>query len=297
MTGSARWQVWGTTAELLLAEDEILADARQLVEQELRRIDLACSRFRPDSELSRINRAGGLPVSVSETFREALGVALRAAALTDGAVDPTIGEALKVWGYDRDFQLLSAEDEPRVRVTPARPADWRRVTLDESAQTVGVPPGLSLDLGATAKALAADRAAQAVNSATGCDVLVNLGGDIAVAGETNWRIGVGDDHRGSAAQTVAIRAGGLATSSTTVRRWTRGGAELHHIIDPATGRPATGAWRTVSVAAASCVDANTASTAALVRGAAAVDWLSERDLPARLVRHDGAVVTTGGWPC
>jgi thiamine biosynthesis lipoprotein len=133
-------------------------------------------------------------------------------------------------------------------------------------------------------------------------VLVNLGGDIAVAGRAprdGWRVRVTDDHRdhgGASGQTVAIHAGGLATSSTTARRWHHRGRELHHIIDPRTGEPAAGHWRTVSVAAASCVDANTASTAAVVYGSAAAEWLGERRLPSRLVSRAGAVQAVCGWP-
>jgi thiamine biosynthesis lipoprotein len=133
-------------------------------------------------------------------------------------------------------------------------------------------------------------------------VLVSLGGDIAVAGPApagGWRIRVTDDHAagpGAPGQTVAITSGGLATSSTTVRAWPRDGQRMHHIVDPATGQPARGCWRTVSVAAGSCVDANAASTAAIVLGAAAAEWLRDRSLPARLVRQDGLVETTAGWP-
>jgi thiamine biosynthesis lipoprotein len=110
---------------------------------------------------------------------------------------------------------------------------------------------------------------------------------------------VTDDHAAgpeAPGQTVTIRSGGLATSSTTVRAWAVGGRRMHHIIDPATGEPAQSCWRTVSVAAASCVDANTASTAAIIRGAAALPWLRDAGLPARMVREDGSVETTAGWP-
>ncbi len=133
-------------------------------------------------------------------------------------------------------------------------------------------------------------------------MLVSLGGDIALAGPAprdGWPVRVTDDHAHAAeqdGQTVALRSGGLATSSTTVRRWRRGAAELHHILDPSTGRPIDGCWRTVSVAAASCVDANVASTTAIIRGEQAPAWLESLGLPARLVAHDGAVLVTAGWP-
>jgi thiamine biosynthesis lipoprotein len=158
-----------------------------------------------------------------------------------------------------------------------------------------------LDVGATAKALATDRAAGRIAAALDCGVLVGLGGDIAVAGPVppgGWRVLVADDHTQSdpaSGQGVTINSGGLATSGTARRRWQRGGRVVHHIVDPRTGVPATG-WRTVTVAAGTCVDANTASTAAVVLGAAAPAWLAERRLPARLVADDGTVCPVAGWP-
>jgi thiamine biosynthesis lipoprotein len=176
------------------------------------------------------------------------------------------------------------------------------VLLDRDHLRARLTGGAQLDLGATAKAWAADRCAEVIAAQLGCGVLVSLGGDIAVAGPGpagGWRIRVTDDHAAgpdAPGQTVAITSGGLATSSTTVRAWARDGQRMHHIVDPATGQPARGCWRTVSVAAGSCVDANAASTAAIVLGAAAVAWLRDRSLPARLVREDGLVETTADWP-
>jgi thiamine biosynthesis lipoprotein len=176
------------------------------------------------------------------------------------------------------------------------------VSLDQALQTVRLPRGVRLDLGATAKALAADRAAAAAHTVSDCGVLVSLGGDIATAGpapDGGWRIHVTDDHRSDATapgQTVSIRSGGLATSSTTVRRWSHEGRTMHHILDPATGAPADTCWRTVSVAAESCAHANIACTASLVRGRSALDWLTELELPARLQDQGGSVTTIGRWP-
>jgi thiamine biosynthesis lipoprotein len=275
--------------------------ARRAVEAQLAEIDSACSRFRADSELAAVNAARGRRVRVSPTFLAALQVALRAAALTDGRVDPTVGGALVLAGYDRDFARI--HDVPARRVRAARAPGWRVVELDLEARTVRVPRGVVLDLGATAKALAADRSAQralAAGPATG--VLVNLGGDIATAGESppgGWRVRVADSHLagpGEPGQAVTIASGGLSTSSTTVRRWRRVGGDAHHIVDPSTGSPAAEHWRTVSVAAATCVDANVASTAAIVLGAAALEWLAAAGLPARLVTAAGEVAVTAGWP-
>jgi FAD:protein FMN transferase len=351
------FRVFGTTATLLITEASALPAARRLADAEFAAVDLACSRFRPDSELSALNAAGGATVRISELFAELLGEALRAARLTDGAVDPTCGRALAELGYDREFGLLEpapavapgtagpgqaspgpagpgpassgpaspgpaspgpaspgpasprpaspgpASSGPASQVPPARAVPgWRSVQLDTGPLRATLDRGAQLDLGATAKARAADRCAAAIAGQLGCGVLVSLGGDIAVAGPVpagGWRIRVTDDHAAgpdAAGQTVSIRSGGLATSSTTVRAWARDGRRMHHIVDPATGEPARSCWRTVSVAAGSCTDANAASTAAIVRGAAAIGWLQDLSLPARLVREDGSVAVIAGWP-
>jgi len=300
--GSSSWPALGTTVGLVVRDAKAHAAARRAVEAELAAIDAACSRFRADSELTAVNAAAGRPVRVSPLLMDALSVALRAAVITEGRVDPTVGRALELAGYDRDFARVRDSRVRRIRVEAV--AGWRVVELDREAGTVRVPAGVSLDLGATAKALAADRAAEramaAASDARG--VLVNLGGDIATAGAAppaGWAVRVADSHRAAPdapGQELRILSGGLSTSSTTVRRWRRRGGAAHHIVDPHTGAPAAEHWRTVSVAALTCVDANIASTAAIVLGPAAPEWLAEAGLPARLVTVRGAVVTTAGWP-
>lgn len=291
----------GTTVDLLVADPEALGPSRTLLEEELAAIDLACSRFREDSELTRLNRAQGRPVRISPLLVEALDVALEAARATDGDVDPTCGAALIDLGYDRDFAEVARTGARRVVTARAIPG-WRKVELDRAQHVARVPAGLVLDLGATAKALAADRAAARIHGAVGCGVLVNLGGDIAVAGrapEGGWRVRVIDDEDAAGQvpeQAVAISVGGLATSSTGVRVWRRGPETVHHIISPATGRSAEPYWLTVTVAGLDCVAANTASTAAIVRGPRVLPWLEELGMPARLVRPDGTTTYTGPWP-
>jgi FAD:protein FMN transferase len=231
-------------------------------------------------------------------------VAPDAARDTGGVIDPTVGDALCALGYDRDFSLV-APNGPPVTVSVRPVPGWWRIEFDRANRRLRMPPGTRLDLGATAKAWAADRAAARIAERLRCGVLVSLGGDIATAGpvpEGGWRVRVQDvtgdpeDPPTGPTQTIALRGGALATSSTTARRWERGGAVLHHIIDPRSGLPAPTVWRTVSVAARTCVAANTASTAAIIRGRAAVSALSREQVPARLVGLDGAVATTGGWP-
>ena len=295
----ASWRALGTTASLLVTNPALIDEARSVVETELDAIDRACSRFRSDSELSAVNAGAGRPVRVGPVLFEAVEASLRAAEVTDGDVDPTVGRALRLTGYDRDFASIRPEGS---RVSVARAPGWRTVRVDPARRLVRLPRGVELDLGATAKALTADRAARKASTFVGAGVLVSLGGDVAVAGEPptdGWPIRVCDDHGGAsdaAADTVTIAAGGLASSSTTVRQWRRAGDTLHHILDPRTGLPAAVVWRTVSVAAASCLDANIASTAAIVRGAGAPRWLASLGLPARLTALEGAVVRVGGWP-
>lgn len=309
-TGQHTFNALGTFATLLVSDPAVLRDATDILTTELAAIDLACSRFRPDSELWLACSAGGRPVPVSPLFAEALDVALNAARLTDGDVDPTCGRSLAALGYDRDFALVREAAGP-ASLPPALSSSvagggWRAIRLDTDGGTVTVPDGVLLDLGATAKALAADRAAAAIAAATHAGVLVNLGGDISVAGpppEGGWLVGVADDARFDTttdsvriSQTVLISDGGLATSSVLGRSWRRGGMTVHHIIAPRTGLPASSCWRTVTVAAESCVAANIAATAAIVRGEPAADWLRGLRLPARLVRQDGSVGTIAGWP-
>jgi thiamine biosynthesis lipoprotein len=326
---TSSWEALGTSAVMQVTDPRALGQAQAIVERELAQIDRACSRFRPDSDLQRVNAAAGRLVPVSPLLIEAVQVALRAAELTEGDVDPTVGNALVLAGYDRDWRLLAAPAEepdragqpgedgqalcerppvrprhttPRhttiqARVTPG----WRAIEIERNPAAIRLPSGVRMDLGATAKAWAADRAARAVHRATGAGSLVSLGGDIATAGaapEDGWRIYVTDDHRcpGCQGQTISIRSGAIATSSTAVRRWSHEGRTRHHIIDPVTGAPVARTWRTVSVAAQTCLDANIASTAALIRAGCAPAWLEQLGLPARLVSVDGAVRLVGSWP-
>ena len=295
-----RLEAFGTTALVVVADPSRLSDAIAAVERTVAEFDLACSRFRSDSELTALNAAAGAVVPVGPVLLEAVTAAVRAARLTGGDVDPTVGGALIALGYDRDYALLErlgAESGALVSVP-----GWRTVLVDPSAGTVRTAPGVTLDLGATAKALAADHAASAAAGAAECGVLVSFGGDMAIAGpapDEGWPVYVTDDHRAGVdapGQWITLRSGGLASSSVSVRRWRRGTGTAHHLVDPATGDSADSVWRTVSVTAASCLDANIASTAAIIRGERAPAWLSELGLPSRLVGIDGMVRHLAGWP-
>jgi thiamine biosynthesis lipoprotein ApbE len=304
-TSSVSFAALGTTATVLVTPPDPakLDAARTVVALEVMDMDRAASRFRDDSELAEVNRRPGHPVTLSPLLLEAVEAALRGARLTDGMVDPTIGAAIRLLGYDRDFGAVDP-DGPPLRLAARRVPGWRLVTVDRSTGSILIPESVELDLGATGKALATDRSARAAAEATGTGtgVLVSLGGDIAVAGSPppqGWPVRVTDNHAGpldAPGQTVTIRSGALATSSTTVRRWKRGDVIIHHLVDPRTGQPPPPWWRTVSVTAATCVDANTAATAAIILGEDAVAWLAGLGMPGRLVSVDGRVQVVGGWP-
>jgi thiamine biosynthesis lipoprotein len=296
--GRAVWRALGTEVDVRCINGDLDA-AHAAVRAEIEAIDLACSRFRSDSEVSRLNAARGAMVPVSPLLAEAVAVALRAATLTDGLVDPTVGAAMCEIGYDVDFAAVPEEGPPVVLVSRPVPG-WRRIQLDSDGLRLGVPRGVMLDLGATAKALCADRAADAAAAASGGSVLVSLGGDIAVGGdlpEGGWdvRLSASPEPEAPGWELVRLHGGGLATSGTTARRWARGGRTMHHIVDPRTSLPAPERWTAVSVVAATCVDANIASTAAVVLGDEAPAWLAARGLAARLCNTSGDVIHVGEW--
>lgn len=288
----------GTTARVVVTDPGTLRTATASLHADLAALDRAASRFRADSEIRAVERAGGREVVVSDLLADALDAALRAAELTGGLVDPTVGTCLDALGYDRDL----ADVTPWTGTgTPGPAPGWWRLGWDRSRRTLVVPRGVRVDLGATAKAFAADRAARRLAADLRCGVLVDLGGDLAAAGpapDGGWRVAVGDDHRGGAEPgdtVVTVHSGGIATSGTAVRRWRHGLAHVHHLVDPCTGAPTTG-LRTVTVAAATCLEANTAATAAMVLGTGAPAWLTARALPARLTDDDGHVHVVAGWP-
>ncbi len=294
-----RVRALGTTAELMVTEPNALVAAATLLQAELAQLDRAASRFRADSEVARIDGADGQAVVVSPLLIRILEVALRAARATDGLVDPTVGSAMTQIGYGRDFSEVPSRVPGQLPAAAAVPG-WQSVEVDDATRTVRVPAGTSIDVGATAKAWVADRIAASVFEQLGCGVLVSLGGDVAVAGPPppgGFRVGLGDAcGTAPTGGVVAIASGGLASSGVAVRQWYLGDQLVHHIVDPGTGLPARPWWRTVTVVANSCLEANTASTAAMVKGPSALAWLEDRQLPARLVTVDGTVTRVAGWP-
>jgi thiamine biosynthesis lipoprotein len=204
-------------------------------EAEIRRLEAALTRFRSDSELSRLNTSG--EIDASPDLLRVVEFALDARERTDGRFDPTVHDAIVAAGYDRTFAELT--DGPLGDPVPAggdvRVAG-RRIVLGD---------GVRLDLGGIAKGYAAERAAEILGVTGPC--LVNAGGDIAVRGGA-WPVGVDD-------VTLELCRGGLATSGRDRRRWRRGGRDQHHLIDPLTGSPAVTPLLRVTVVASDAVEA------------------------------------------
>ncbi|RAX48665.1 hypothetical protein DQ353_14115 [Arthrobacter sp. AQ5-05] len=297
---TASWPVWGLEASIAVEDPGVASDAERLVRGVVAQIDDACSRFRPDSELMRLQPELDSGAEASPLLAALVRSALDAARWTDGDVDPTLGKDMESLGYDRDIarvRLGSSGAVATLSLPQRRTPGWQQVDLEGRKLTV--PRNLRLDLGATAKAVAADRAASLVFDEMGCGILVSLGGDIATAGpepEGRWQVLV-QDLPTDPCQQVTLGAGrAMATSSTQKRRWKHDGHDMHHILDPRFGLPAEPVWRSVTVAASTCLLANAYSTAGIVRGFGAVAWFEREGIAGRLVDRQGRIVATGGWP-
>ena len=294
---STEWARWSTYVHLAVGESHLLRRAVRTTECVLDAVERACSRFRTDSDLVRANRSPGQWVRVDPLLCQAVSVALRAAELTDGLVNPCLGRALVALGYDADLGMVSRRAEAHARPLPLPdPRAFEDVLVSDEA--IRVPEGCELDLGATAKAWAADLVAGTLLERLDCPVLISIGGDLRVDGAASspWQVIVTERHGDTDAQLVEVSHGGLATSTTTVRRWRGPSGEVHHVLDPRTNQPVDGELRTVTAAGASSLAANVAATAALVLGADAPAWLEAHRVSARLVHTDGSTSTTCSWP-
>ena len=307
----ACWKAIGAEVQLFVHPKADAAAAVARAAELLTEVDRSCSRFRPDSDLSRANEHAGEWVEISERLHQALTVALAAAQTTQGIVDPTLGLVLAGLGYDRTFTEVRQHSEnqgPAAITVPPLLGSWQDVELTPGA--VRIPFGRALDLGATGKAFASDLIAQTLPAELGVDVMVSIGGDVAVGGGEghNWQVVVCEVPEqtkttagqlaplGDEDELVSLPCGGLATSSMVWRRWKHDGQETHHLIDPRTMAPAKPVWRTASVIAPDCAMANAASTASVVLGESTEDWLIAQGLSARLIHADGRVAHVGGWP-
>jgi FAD:protein FMN transferase len=299
-TTHARFDALGTYAFLAVRRPGGLADAVRLAKRVLADIDATCSRFRDDSDLARANRNAGRWVEVDPMLIAAVETACDAAKQSGGLVHPLLGRPMVQLGYDRTFAQLSERDDTiQFPWTDPGPSldSWQEIGIDHTG-AIRVPDGTALDLGSVGKAWASDMIAAGIEQQLGLPAIVSLGGDIRVACPDwePWHVAISERPGDSTESMIGLVCGGLATSSTQVRRWKRGGAVRHHLLDPRTGRPASEVWRTVTAIGSTCTAANTASTASIVLGHEATDWLHDLDVTARLVDTHGNVTRTGNWP-
>jgi FAD:protein FMN transferase len=298
--GQVAFRAIGTGITVLTTHPEIAPDAAHVAAAYLREVDAAVSRFRDDSEVALLwRRAEGAPAStfVSEVFADHLTASLRAAVLTDGLVDATVGSAVVASGYDADLDVVRTRLATKTGLRATVPG-WRTIRFDPTTRHLAVAAGTLLDLGATAKAHAADVIAARLTGQFPGGFLIDLGGDIAFSGDVpagGWQIGI-EAADGHVLQVVGSTGQAITTSSTRLRTWSTDEGPRHHIVDPRTGRTAAAYWAQVSCAGVCALEANAASTAAIVLGADAPAWLAARGIPARLDGADGSVVTTPGWP-
>jgi FAD:protein FMN transferase len=284
------FRAMGTEMELFLAGDPGPESdaAMAAAESEFERLEDLLSRFRPESELSALNREGRS--AVGEDLLTVVELALDARERTGGRFDPTVHDALVAAGYDRTFDDVAPEG-------PAAPAlqggCGGRVIVDRAAGTIELEPGVRLDLGGIGKGYAADRAAALLSPAG--PALVDAGGDIAARGRPDslgWRVGV---ETAEGTLTLALGDGAVATSGRDRRHWKRGGEELHHLIDPATGRPAETDLLRVTVVAGTAVEAEVLAKALFLAGEhGAAAEAEELGVACVLVTGDGRTILSGG---
>ena len=241
--------------------------------------DRVFSRFRADSELSRVNAAAGSAVRVSRVFAEMLAVAIGAERESDGLVSPALGAHVEAAGYDADFASLADHDGPALSVEPVRPG---AVLL--RGRTVSSDPGIRLDLNGVVKGKTVDDAVALLKG----EGFVSAGGDLAVRGNMVAALPGGG--------TVGLARGALATSGSDRRRWLRAGVVQHHLIDPRTGAPSASPWEQVTVCGLTCVGADIGAKAAFLLGHEGPVWLDLRGIPGRFrALASGEIIVNRAW--
>lgn len=290
-----KFSIWGLSGSLHTESEDSFSFAQERLHYWIEVMDRTCNRFRPDSEISRLNNSQG-EVEVSTDLAMALVAARRAYELSEGLCDPTVLTSLETLGYDRDYDTIGLIDDADLNLRPV--PGFVSLAFDEGARVVHMTPHSRIDLGASAKALVTDLVSADVAPHSG--VVVEVGGDVSARGRGHdgpWVIGIastltitGDEPR------ITLENGAIATSSNSVRTWRRGHQVVGHIIDPRTGASAVTPFASASVIDADCVSANAFATAALLWGEDAAWHIAQAGRSARLVRLDGSVELVGAWP-
>jgi thiamine biosynthesis lipoprotein len=288
LAAPARFRAMGTDVEVLAlgADDATMAVLGARAADALEAREARWSRFRPTSELSRLNDAGGVPVVLSPDTFALIARAVDAWRDTGGRYDPTVLDALEAAGYDRDFDAVERTGAAPASAPGAAVPGCAGIELDATVSAVRLPAGVHLDLGGIGKGAAADEVSEELLGSAPAGVrgvAVNLGGDLRARGEApaphGWVVAVDDPLGTGRTGVVALAAGAVATSTRLRRAWARGGQPLHHLIDPATGTPAASGLASVTVVAGEAWRAEVLAKAAFVAGA---------DDGARLVTAAGA---------
>lgn len=281
-------------------------EARELLQEVpgwFRAWEQTLSRFLMDSELTRLNQRAGQTVRVSPVLLEVVALAIDVAQATDGLVTPTVLGALELAGYDRDFALLESiggTDSANGQFIPAPVPGWVEIVLDARHSTIRLPPGVSLDLGGSAKGWAAHQAA--LRLAAVAPALVDAGGDLAISGPradgSTWPVAVAApwDEADDLAL-LLLAAGGVATSGRDYRRWRRGGHMYHHLIDPRTGLPSQSDVVAATIVAPNCSAAEAAAKAVCLLGSRdGLAWIEQRPwLAGLLVCSNTRVLRSRGF--
>lgn len=274
------FKAMGTNIELLLSHinNEEAQESFRAVEEEFERLEAILSRFRPNSDLSRLNRAG--QIIAPPDLERVIELALNARERTFGRFDPTIYNALYQAGYDRTFEEVSL-DGPNNNKEVARCGG--RITINPPTGLIEIEEGFQIDLGGIGKGYAVDRAIEILAVRGSC--LVNAGGDLAVRGDLAWPIGV------EGGPTLELTCGAIATSGRDLRHWRRGGEERHHLIDPKTGRPAKSDLLRITVVASSATEADILAKTLFIAGEKEA---TAAGTPAVLITADGRTLLVGG---
>jgi thiamine biosynthesis lipoprotein len=282
----------GTTAHVVVVGGP--PDAADRARARIAELEAHWSRFRPDSDISRLNTHPGRPVLVSRDTITAISNAIHAWRTTRGRYDPTILTALERAGYDRDFDDV-APDDPRTTAAVVPAPGCTGIEIDPVVGAVTLPVGTRLDLGGIGKGLAADLVTTELLAAGADGACVNLGGDLRAEGTpppgaAGWTVGVAD----APGHVLALVHGGVATSSRLRRRWVRAGRELHHLVDPATGTPARSGLASVTVIASRAAGAEVLTKVAFLAGPSVGPMLTRAGATGLLIHDDGTVEVLPG---